>query len=206
MLSKLFGDPVNKFWKWFAAHESELADSVHKDPVACLMSIKRKFDGYFRGPVVEVQPSRDGGQHILIISADGIRDRIEIVRRLARESPGLTWWRVVAFRQRADLNGGLRMPSGERIDFESLRALAKRAGEFIDVTVYVPDHCLNTPQAGAFLTFIGLDHAIGELDVMTVAGKIDTAPLSKAPPQAVRLPEFAAVFDELAEPLRPPHQ
>lgn len=187
--------PAAEFWRWFEGNARRLA-AEQRPSEATLDEIQGELQKAAPGLAFEIGYEGAGVPRVLVISADGIRDRFADVKRLvAAAPPKLPGWRVVAFRQRkADFEvqyAGLRVHPRD-VWFES-----EGVGGALNVVVHVRDagsHPLPALQGAVLLL---LDSALGEYDVETRIDGIDIRPLPRDPKAAGLKPlsELAAVVD-----------
>jgi len=130
----------------------------------------------------------------LMITADGDRALFPQVTRVVKAAPAIPGWSVIAFRQRAPLAGKSITMDGVSIDLDRARIDVHRAGERLDVALYLPGF---TPGNETIqrIGLIALDNAVGEYDMETRIGAIDWYPLTQAPSFARPLPELPAILD-----------
>jgi hypothetical protein len=145
----------------------------------------------------EVASSEQGW--LLVITADGDEAQFPVVDRIVAKAPPIAGWQIVALRQ-PNLIGGERI----RIDDKEVELAAVRvvpivegAGERFALEVYVPG-CVPDDETFLQITFLILDHTIGERDMETRIGGIRCHPLTDAPRSAIALADLAKLLRESA--------
>ncbi|MFN3648995.1 MAG: hypothetical protein ACK47B_05385 [Armatimonadota bacterium] len=174
--------PERQFWSWFEAHAEELAEADQGTPaLAELRHRLRRVDAgltYELG--VGISPCE------LVISADGIAGTFPAVLRLVAAAPELRNWRIIAFRQRSAVVPSIRFGDLD-LDTDGIWFLAvpeaprDNEEERVSLTLCVRGLTPENETSIAGATFILLDHALGEYDVVTRIGQISWEPLPPDP-------------------------
>lgn len=167
------------FWAWFSQAAPQLAKDYEAfakgdaGPEPLIAPVAERLDAYDNGIVHEIGCD-ENGVYDFVISADGIKDRIEPVMALARAAPKIDGWKVTAFRPRKAGGGALLQMGAETFSAEDVlyRLDGPRDG-LCDIKIRfradfdAPDEVLIGPA------FIIMDSVIGEYDVMTKIGEVD---------------------------------
>lgn len=183
--------PDVAFWSWVRAHAAELKTiRTGQEPIVNELSaeLKKASPGLVFELGVGTEPFE------FIISADGIRDRFEAVKKLtstAGEIPGV---KVIAFRPRKAIDG-FEMQFGElSLAADAVKFEAMWADGTVNLDLYVDGLTdANRPQfekAG----YVLLDAAIGEYDMETKVGGIEFHP-APAPEGSMPLTALPTIID-----------
>jgi len=166
------------FWTWFQGNASELAKlEVADGPLAdALAANLRAVDS---GLVFELG-GRAGEPRDFIISADGIADTFPAVERLAAAAPELAGWTVIAFRPRIGTGFLVRYDDFE-LKPDDLWFSTEPDGDRIGLHLYIAGLSEENRGVAIGASFIMLDSAIGEYDVVTKIGFIEHHPLPREP-------------------------
>lgn len=179
------------FWKWFVDHQGEIA-SIKKgdEPIANeLASELHKVD---KGLTFEI--GSGGGQHELVISADGDKSVFPAVKRLAAAAPAIPGWKVTAFRPRGSADFDIEIKGGAKVSAKDLsfRELRVHDGK-VDVVIFVANNPVSDSVKQA--VFLLLDSAVGEYDVEMHIGGIRIEPRDAADADVRPFSELPAVVD-----------
>ena len=191
-------DAQTEFWSWFASQAKGFRTAPQEEMPLIVQHISERIKLVNEGMVCEF--GLDGDQlGELVISGDGIKELIPAVSSFVEAAPKIEGWRVTAFRPRLDQYGEMELTfSGQLISPKTIwfRPLTEE-GEF-DVIFYHFD--FNEDDSASLIngTYILLDMAVGELDVMTKIRYMDHQLLAGDPSEQGLLPfsEFRTVFDE----------
>ena len=193
--------PQQRFWKWFAENSAPYRNfSPHDTNLNEIFDVlQEQLDKVADGFVFEFSGHVEGNREF-ILSADGDARVFPAVRALIDAAPSLSGWTFIAFRQRGDANVSVQVNDFELGPKQIFFRLA-RAGEKIDITLYIENlHALTDHQSG-IASFLLLDNALGEEAVALRIGAIERAPLREHPRgEGLRpLNELPAAFDELLQ-------
>lgn len=186
-----------EFWSWFQENETNFPgtskfDEEYGDAISKLLT---NVDD---GLVYEIAIPDDGKKE-LIISADGIRELIPSVRNLVDAAPTLKDWEIIAFRPRMDDYASFTLNYYDRIfNPKELWCWSRVEDGNFDLIIYHPDYDENNHPLLVSGSYILLDMALGELDVMTGIRYIDHRELPDDPESAglYRFEELRTVFDQ----------
>jgi len=200
LLSFFSRDPVGAFWTWFAANAKAIEADVRglkRRPRATRLT-NENLAGRLRRIhpmlVYEIGVDTDGLVE-LIVSADGNRAAFEAVTRTVRAAPPLAGFKVTAFRRRMGPDVALGM-FGHELTFDQVRYESWAEGDRLGVRLYIP---VDVDEAERHaMAFLLLDMALGEYDVETGVGAIETR--TGQPRGAKRLRALAAEFDAFRNP------
>ncbi len=187
-------DPA--FWKWVAANVDALkAVKTGQEPVTAQLAEQLEF--VEPGLVFELGVGTDSFE--LIISADGKKALLPVVKRLVAAAPKLPGTRVIAFRPRKDIEGfGMAVGEG-KISGRQLWYVASADPErkgMIAVELFVEGMTSDDDDPMKNAAFMLLEAAVGELDLETKIGAIE---IKQAPPKIEAplkpLKELSAAID-----------
>lgn len=181
-------DPDQRFWSWFVDN---------KDRVRIIFTDQDKGMLAYQELTAEIQrvhqalmpelTQDDNGDIVLVISADGRREAVDVVMRLADAAPVLDGWRIERFRKPAP--EGMRIVyQGLDIDPTSVRVAYKvdDAERLVHVGLCIPGYEEKDERFKGF-GFLYLDHSIGEYNTVMHVGHIGFMAPEKAPPNAALL-------------------
>jgi len=193
--------PEASFWAWFATHSDRLLAVTSADEPVCdeLMRQLQKVGG---GLWFEFGPD-EAGRREFVVSADGARELFPAVRRLVAAAPDLTRWTVIAFRPRKGTDFVIEM-GGRKVGHEDVWFREEPDGDRVGLTLYLRGLDAKNEDVLGQASFIMLDTALGEYDVVTKVGFVERRPLP-ADPASEGLRPFAQLpdaVDALATPRR----
>lgn len=178
-------DPSVRFWSWFQKNKDRVRVMLtdHDRGMRAYKELTTEIQRVHEDIVPELTQD-DNGDAVLVISADGIREAVEVVIRLADAAPVLEGWRVERFRKPA--------PEGMRIAYEGLDidpAIVRVAYQVDDVKQVVHIGLIIPGYEEKDIRFKGvgflyLDHSIGEYNTIMHIGQITFMPHEQAPPNA----------------------
>ncbi len=186
-----------KFWSWFVKHQDALFVNNASDG-EILDRLSGKLTEYGDGLTFELSSEREGKRE-LIISADGIRDLFPSVQKLTASAPDLKKWEVIAFRPRMDDFAKFTLTYAG-VDFDPSTIWIKPIideGNF-DLILYHSNLTAENKNIIVAGTYILLDMAIGEYDVVTGIRYIDHQLLPENPANEGLVPfsELRYLFDK----------
>lgn len=191
----------HEFWNWFMSQ-----DLLHMEPNALVQTIAprlSKVDDRLKCTVSSSsQPPRE-----LIISADGNADAIDAVRALCAAAPALPDWRITAFRPREDRYAEFSIEMDHStMTGGDVTVHLNPYGDRIDLHAFVTGCPALRDPGYTHLTFLMLDMALGEYDVMTKVGDVLVYP-PEVPEgiQPVAWADFRAAFDAMYASLDAAH-
>ncbi len=184
--------PETKFWNWFSKNSKKLRQQEGMDILDAVSIELHKYDkdlcaliGYGERETFE-----------LIISANGMASSADSVERLCDAAPELPGWKVIRFRPRFEGGSHGIESDGVTIDTDGIQFVAYRDETKIGVEIYAHWRKPEDGDRTDALTFLMLDHTIGEYEVMCGIGFIEVHPLENAPDNARPWNEFAEMFDQ----------
>jgi hypothetical protein len=179
---------ITAFWAWFGKNASSLL--AEPDPVESMKRISAELAKINPGVFAEIASEKD--HRTMVLSADGNHELFPIVKKIYAARVPASGWTVVAFRQRDPTFNPIEL-NGRKLDARTMKFVAARNGEVLDVTIYVPGFT-NEKEFGSIL-FVALDHTVGEHDSETRIGGIEWDSTAKAPAHARPLTELPALID-----------
>jgi hypothetical protein len=186
-----------KFWKWFVKNETTIFE-FEKDQEKVLNLISSKLTSYKDDVTYEISHVKDGKREF-IISADGIADAFPYVESLVKSAPELKLFSIIAFRPRIDGYEGFKLEyAGSEFDVSKVWVYYRVEDGFFDLIVYHPD--FNEQESNTFISgsYILLDMALGEYDVVNNIRYIDHQKIPENPIELGLKPfaDLRKVFDE----------
>jgi hypothetical protein len=185
------------FWNWFIKNQSRF-EHFERDQETLMNELGTALAAYKKGLVFEVGAEKEGARDF-VISADGIQDLFPAVSKLAASAPKLTAWRIVAFRPRMDDYSRFALEyAGHKFDPKKIWFYSRIKDGRFDVIFYHPSYRDEDRNLIISGTYILLDMAIGEYDVVTGIRHLDHQLLPPDPSAEQLKPfsEFRAAFDD----------
>ncbi len=184
-------DPDHAFWNWFSDEAPSLWTASKVD---AMQRVQRELEKQHHGVFAEI--GSDGGGRLLVLTADGDRSQFPTIQRLFAARPNVKGWKIVAFRQREAKPFSKIAMNNRDVDPATLRYVARRKGDKLDIKLYVPGYADNDKDLG-MMAFLALDHTVGEYDVETKLGGIELLPIAQAPAVSHALEELPGEIDAL---------
>jgi hypothetical protein len=184
--------PEAKFWNWFSKNSKKLRQLEGMEILDAVSTELYKYDeslcaliGYGEREIFE-----------LIISANGRASSVDSVERLCDSAPEIPGWKIIRFRPRFESGSHGIESEGVKIDTDGIQFVAYHDETKIGVEIYAHWRKPEDGDRTDALTFLMLDHTIGEYEVMCGIGFIEVHPLENAPENARPWNEFAEMFDK----------
>jgi hypothetical protein len=187
----------DKFWKWFVKNEPSMFD-FEKNQEAVFDSISEKLNVYREGLVFEFSSIKNGKREF-VISADGLIELFPAVELLVGSAPALERWKVIAYRPRMKDYENLDLNyAGKQFSPSNIWVYSRVEDGGFDVIIYHPEYQEKDRNFFVSGTYILLDTALGEYDVVTGLRYIDHQRLPENPEDNGLIPfsELRTVFDE----------
>lgn len=181
------------FWQALVQAEHDIRQMEIRP---AMQAINQLLEPHFPGLAAELQGTAEPGVYQLILTAHGAIDHFEDVMTLQQRAPSLAMFsQITAFRARANLNEMLMSMDNFSLSPADIRvayyADAGRVGLQLWFTKPIPhdmqDHARN-------MSFILLDHALGEYDFAIKIGPLDFMDTAPAP-DAMKLHDLPARLD-----------
>ena len=195
--TNIFGSEETKFWKWFIKNKSAL-ELVKSSDEPILNKLSEKLKSYNQDLVYEISLHTADVREI-IINGDGIRDMIPVVLKLTKAAPNISGWEIIAFRPRMKDYMGFNIDyEGESFDPKNIWFYPITNEGYFDIILYHPDYKEENKNKFIGGTYIMLDMALGEYDVMTKIRYIDHQKLPSDPQSEGLKPfsELRHIFDD----------
>lgn len=182
------------FWNWFQKNEARLYDFENEQD-RMFAELTRELYRYHEGLTFEFGPKVEGVRDF-VISGDGIKKRFPFVTALADAAPSLPRWKIIKFRPRREFFVDMGYEN-VRVKVAEIKFSLEPDGDKPGITFYYDRYDESQRDSFAAITFLYLDNFLGEFDVETKVGFIDTKPASD-PSQVTRLPlsELPTTFDK----------
>lgn len=185
------------FWSWFQANEADFPSTTEFD-AAYGDELSGRLTDIKSGLVYEIA-ILDEAENELVISGDGMVELIPFVRELVDSAPAVDGWIIIAFRPRMDDYATFTLNFGERkFDPKEIWCWSRVEDGRFDLVIYHPDYSDETRDLLVNGTYILLDMALGEYDVMTGIRYIDHRELPGDPESTglFRFGDLRTVFDD----------
>lgn len=186
----------DKFWTWFQKNEDKIFE-FEKDQESIFDEISAKLNAYKSDVVFEFSMVKDGKREF-VISADGLKDNLSAVEKLASAAPKMKRWEVIAFRPRMNDYAEMELVyAGKDLSPAKLWIYYRVKDGHFDLIIYHPEFTEEEKNLFVSGSYILLDTAIGEYDVVTGIRYIDHQRLPENPQEIGLIPfsELREVFD-----------
>jgi len=186
-----------QFWKWFEKNESNIFH-FEDNMEAVFNDISKHLAEYKEGVVFEISQEVNGKRDF-IISADGVKELFSPVESLKAVAPKFERWSIVAFRPRMNDYSKMKLEyEGKEFDPSEIWIYTRIEDGHFDLIVYHPEY--SDEERNAFIsgTYLLLDMALGEYDVVMGIRFIDHQKLPENPQEEGLKPfsELRNIFDE----------
>ena len=167
------------FWNWFISNKTRIEKFIDSKQTSYSIynKLTEKIQTYHKLLFPELTKDKED-RYILVITADGLKEGLEPVQKLAAASPKIDNWRIHKFRQPCDeitLNLlGVEFPASD------IKILAQidREKEVVDVDIFITNMNLDVKKYQG-LACLYLDHILGEFNSITKVGYIEFHHLEK---------------------------
>ena len=175
---------MEQFWQWFTDHNEQLVMLNDLDPQqrdALLDGLQQQLDRYCEGLAFEMGEPTPNGRD-LVFTAEGDTGLFRQVVELVDNAPDLDWWNFVAFRQPQGKALRVRFDKElfdtTKMHFQQLECEDEPSmlGLRVALPGCRPDD--EDQQVGVYCT---LEALIGEFDLATLLGYMETVPLPAEP-------------------------
>jgi hypothetical protein len=169
----------DEFWAWLVAHDDGLRWPPNPNFVEAIGDRLHAIHPSLAFELAKAEPP------LLSISAAGDRSLFELVHRIVSCAPASLAVHVVAFRQRGPVAGvALKLPNGGTLSSNDIWFRVERSDDSeadLGLHVFVRDFPAENQGAWQEATYLLLDNALGEEDVVTKIAWIEWAPLPHEP-------------------------
>ena len=189
--------PHSDLWTWFQANEAKFPATSEFD-ANFGDELSTRLSAIKAGLVYEIA-ILDGADNELIISGDGVEDLIPDVQKVVDSAPEIEGWQIIAFRPRMEDYSSYTLNFGERIfDPKELWCWSRVEDGNFDLVIYHADYSDELRNLLVNGSYVLLDMALGEYDVMTGIRYIDHRQLPDDPEAdgLYRFKDLRQVFDE----------
>jgi hypothetical protein len=188
--------PELEFWSWFEKNQNMLfhfendQDRIFDKLSSAISKVHADLTFEF-GPI-------DNGSREFVISADGLKDAFPAVEKLFLSAPELPLWKFIKFRPRRDV---MTIQMGDvKLDPSDLLVTVEPDGGKAGLTVFVKNYDEALKNKLLHVVFIMLDQAIGEYDMETKVGFVESKPFEEQTQYMKHdFMSFAQIFDEFAK-------
>lgn len=162
-----------KFWNWVSEHKVELENFISSDQkdYAIYNELTKEMKKY-NSVLFPEMTLTEKSEVVLIITPDGLSEGILPTEKLYDAKPELDNWVIKKYRQASDeieLNyEGIEYPSS---DIKIIPELDKERGK-INIQMYIRNMDSDVEKRQT-LSFLYLDHILGEYNTITKVGYID---------------------------------
>ena len=185
--------PEQEFWTWFTKNNGVLFN-FEKNQEQTFDRLAAEMKRINSSLTFEFGPITDGKREF-VISADGIKTAFPAVEQLYATAPKLDQWIWIKFRPR-------RLPMDIEYDGVNVKAAdvfctVEPDGDKAGLTLYIRGYQPEQKKTYAGIVFLMLDQALGEYDVETKVGCIQTKDFSEKS-ELVKKPlkDVAKIFDD----------
>jgi hypothetical protein len=188
--------PEETFWKWFQKNEARLWE-FEKDQQVIMDELSLSLYRYKEDIVYEVS-SIENGKREFIISADGLKELFPSVQSLHKAAPKMKRWEIIAFRPRMENYSKFKLEyAGKDFDPALLWFHSRVENNYFDLILYHPEYEEDERNCYISGSYILLDMALGEYDVVTGIRYIDQQKLPDNPKEEGLKPfsELQNTFD-----------
>ena len=167
------------FWRWFNENAETYRTFRIGSPEqpALIERLGKELERVHRGLQFELGGDDETGVRELIIGADGRQAVFPAVQALVQAAPELPGWKVIAFRQRKDLNTSSLQINEVTYGHGQLWFSLRTEGAKIGLDLYLEGIDDPKSQLALMVSFLLLDCALGEYDVETRVGTINVEAL-----------------------------
>jgi Family of unknown function (DUF695) len=205
-------DPAReRFWQWFQANAGRLRTSMFgKDEQAreaASEELRESIQKVQPGFIIELGPREEGGPAEVIVSADGKPELVDGVKDFVAAAPEMPGWHVTAFRARMENIADLAISiQGEDISSEDIWFEVAEHEDGLNLTLHVRGLKPNNRRIRGLGAILLAQHAVGELDSLTLVNNLEVEPLPADPAAAGLHPfqDLTGVFDEAKARRYPP--
>ena len=158
-------DNIEKFWIWFIANQSRLRN-FQKNPDKYLTEVLSQIKKIKNGLAIEFEPPKNNIIG-MTISADGDRNLFEIVQKIVSKAPEISGWKIIAFRQRMDLEEFTKIKleaEGQKLEPDKMKFFPVIQGDTLDIIIYSKGINEKNFNQIAYGGLILLDNILGEYD------------------------------------------
>lgn len=167
--------PESSFWAWFEKNQDMIFD-FEKAQDRTFGKLKTAMSKVHPDLTFEFGPVVNGTREF-VISADGLRDAFEAVESLHASAPVLSGWTFIKFRPR---RSAMPIQIGDlKLEPSDLEVAVESDGDKGGLTIFVKGYDESRKDLFTHATFIMLDQAIGEYDMITKVGFVEIKPFEQ---------------------------
>jgi hypothetical protein len=198
-----------RFWNWFKDNGDRLAGTLYGGDEgardAAMDELGAAAQKVVDEVVLEVCSADESGPRTLVVSADGKHHLVDAVKDFVAAAPHVPGWDVIAFRARDDVSSFEIGIQGERVSADDVWFVVQEGEDGLGVVLRVRGLTRKNRKMRGLGASLLAQHAVGELDTLTLLSSLETAPLVEPPgPELRPVKELAAVFDEAKARRYPP--
>src|SRR4051812_24374474 len=169
---------VRDFWSWWTSSGAAAADRAIRGGTTAGLAdqLGRRVAGVHPGLDWELAPGTDS-EHVLVVSSGGDPSLRPVARRWRMGAPPAdrTWAYADSRQPVQDAGEVVLTVGGTELDLGSATADGRGRGTVRDVVVHPPAFVALDEQARRTATYLMLDAVLGEADVETWLGGVETS-------------------------------
>ncbi len=198
-----------RFWQWFKDNGDRLAETMYGEDEGAredaLDELRQAVGAAGYEVVLEVGKDEAGGWQ-LIVSADGKHQHVDEVKELAASAPALPGWKVIPFRVRDRAVGSFVIElEGEKVSPDDIWFRVSEDADGLDLSLFVRGLTPENRKMRGLGASLLAQHAVGELDTLTMLNSLLVEELPEPPPADLRpFVDLPAVFDSAKASKYPP--
>ena len=186
-------EQIEIFWDWFVKNEKRFSKiETNKDEV--LKEILDNSSSIESALAFEIKSNKNGILS-LTISADGVKNLIQIVQNIKEKSPKIKGWKFIAFRQRKDaaLLAEIFYESKKlRLNLTKMKFFPIIENDRLELIIYTSGINKRNYQQIFYGGSVLLDNLVGEYSFMT---KVDNYDFHNMPTKAEELNELKPLLE-----------
>lgn len=164
-------DPIANFWIWFERNKARLESNYTPSQDKILEEGMSELVKITNGLAFEVSKEIDGVRDI-VISANGDREKFDIVKQIVEKSPQIQGWTVTAFRQRIKPDFTVEA-EGHKFSPEKMFFTPFRYQDALHLNIYIEKLDDSNFDMFTYFAFLIIDNVLGEYDSVTKLGGCD---------------------------------
>ena len=167
------------FWNWFLKQAPYIYTQLETDTENIALDLTEKLKEVDDQLEFEIPFDFEEEYRELIISADGILDKFQVVKELVSEAPDIPHWKITAFRPRLHQRNQIIDLDGISMDYHDVFFTYRETEEGLEVDAYIKGYD-GSDNRYVHLYFLLLDSLIGEYDSVTVIKRTSLFPFERS--------------------------
>ena len=192
-----------RFWDCFQNHKESLETEQFGTEKWSLVfnEVRQALSRVDPDLVIEIDTQSENDKQCTI-SANGVRELIEVVQGLTAQAPQMAGWKIIALRQRKDLDQDSLSINGFNLNPNNIFCSISSELRRIDVHFYFAELSGSDYYSQLELAYLLLDAAVGEKDVANKVGEIFLHTIAERPrKESFPLRQLANRFDNFSSAL-----